>query len=901
MDEITKRDESLLSFFKSKYLIYVALAILLVIGAYIRYLPLTDHNGIPGLWDITTNDYTLGPDLDPFLFLRYATMLDTDGSIPTIDMMRYYPSGYDTRGEALLVPWLIYLTHNAINTVSSTFYSINYAAALLPVIMFGFTILFFFLFVKEIFYRKQKQNHLYSGIIAIISTIFLIIVPSFLGRTVAGIPEKESVGFFLMFLAAWLFLKSWKEDDNQIKCYLYSILAGISTGLMGLAWGGVIYLFVSIPVASMLAFIINKFKRVNYIGFALWLASSLIVMLSFSDKFNIKQFLFSIGLSLGTILLFVFMIHILCQKLKIYAWFKNKYPTSIVRHVPENILSIVISFILMIIGASILVGPSFLVNTVLDISRVLFNPTAGGRWVTTVAENQQPYFVQWSANFGTYVLYLFLISSVFFIRKVFNMLTEKENMILTGSYIFLLIGIIYSRYSPAALLNGENFISKALYLSSVIVFMVVIVYHYIKYNKNKINIFEKIDFSDLFLTILFIVTLFTARSAVRLIMVLAIIAPIFIAYIIAELIQKVKESKDSTNKLFTAIILITTLILTGFSGYQYYNITKTQAYNYVPYYYTYQWQQAMDWVRDSTPTTSVFAHWWDYGYWVQSIGHRATITDGGNSNIYWNYLMGRNILTGDNQKDSLEFLYTHNATHLLIDSSDIGKYGAFSQIGSDAVLDRFSNGPAIMATDPKTLKETRNGTVEIYQGTSYLDEDISFNGTYIFKENGAVLGVVMEKNNGEYIQPQAIFYNRGSQVMVPLRYVYYNKTLTDFGSGINATAYPIQQLAQVGIGMSINPTGGLIYLSPRIMRGFLGQVYILNDPLNNFPAFKLNHSQPDFILQQVAAQGIKVDEFVEYGGIRGPIKIWSINYNGDEILNPKYLNTTFPPEITWKF
>jgi hypothetical protein len=85
------------------------------------------------------------------------------------------------------------------------------------------------------------------------------------------------------------------------------------------------------------------------------------------------------------------------------------------------------------------------------------------------------------------------------------------------------------------------------------------------------------------------------------------------------------------------------------------------------------------------------------------------------------------------------------------------------------------------------------------------------------------------------------------------------------------------------------------------MRGFLGQVYILNDPLNNFPAFKIAHQQPDFILQQLSAQGVILNEFVEYNGIRGPIKIWEINYTGNEKLNIDYLSTTLPKYITWQF
>src|SRR3990172_10160255 len=98
----------------------------------------------------------------------------------------------------------------------------------------------------------------------------------------------------------------------------------------------------------------------------------------------------------------------------------------------------------------------------------------------------------------------------------------------------------------------------------------------------------------------------------------------------------------------------------------------------------------MTWVRENTERNTVFGHWWDYGYWVQSIGERATVLDGGNAISYWNHMMGRYALTGTNETEALEFLYAHNTTHFLIDSTDIGKYPAFSSIGSDENYDRRS-------------------------------------------------------------------------------------------------------------------------------------------------------------------------------------------------------------------
>jgi len=132
--------------------------------------------------------------------------------------------------------------------------------------------------------------------------------------------------------------------------------------------------------------------------------------------------------------------------------------------------------------------------------------------------------------------------------------------------------------------------------------------------------------------------------------------------------------------------------------------------------------KAMKWVREETPKNAVFGHWWDYGYWVQSLGERATVLDGGNRIGYWNYLMGRHVLTGDNQDDALEFLYNHNTTHLLIDSSDIGKYGAYSSIGSDDNFDRAS-GIGIFILDEKQTQETQDQIMFVYSGGVGLDED----------------------------------------------------------------------------------------------------------------------------------------------------------------------------------
>ncbi len=110
---IEERKEKVKNFFKSNpnRIFWFVLILLVILGIITRIQPLLDHGGRPGLWDVTTNDYTLGPDLDPFLFLKYAKTMISESGLPSIDIMRNVPLGFDTSTELQMVPYMIVLTY----------------------------------------------------------------------------------------------------------------------------------------------------------------------------------------------------------------------------------------------------------------------------------------------------------------------------------------------------------------------------------------------------------------------------------------------------------------------------------------------------------------------------------------------------------------------------------------------------------------------------------------------------------------------------------------------------------------------------------------------------------------------------------------------------------------------
>ncbi|MBS3124562.1 hypothetical protein J4437_08105, partial [Candidatus Woesearchaeota archaeon] len=794
-----------------------------------------------------------------------------------------------------LLPYMIVWMYKIINLFYSS--NIEFAAVIFPVIMFALTIISFFLFVREIFIKKNKENKTQANIIALISTFFMIVIPAFLSRTIAGIPEKESAAFFFMFFAFYLFLKAWKTEKlgNYI---ILGILAGVSTALMGLIWGGVMYIFIPIGLAGLIAFIINKFNKKEFIVYSLWMFSSFALLNIFSNRYSVIGTLTSLDTGLDFFVFSISLVHFILWNTSL-----SKIKPIAETRIPKNIFSLLISIILLIIAVSLLLGPSFIIEKIKTIHQTIFKPVIG-RWKITVAENRQPNFKEWSSSFGPFIknipvlFWLFFTGSIVLFKKMVAEAGKRDSWILTGFYSLFLCGLIFSRYSGSSIFSGENFISKSFYYISALLLVSVLVYYYIKYEKEGKKVFENMNYGFILLFSLFIFTLFTARGAVRLIMVLGPIAPIFVGYLVVESFEGFRKNKEETLKILLGILFILIIILSIFTFWKFYQAVKSEAYNFVPSMYTYQWQKAMEWIREETPKDAVFGHWWDYGYWLQTIGKRATMLDGGNAIGYWNYLMGRYVLTGDNQKDALEVLYNHNVTHFIIDSTDIGKYTAFSSIGSDINFDRYSWFGTFLL-DERQIQETKNQTLYLYTGGAALDEDLIINEEFgqqvLLPGQSAGIGAII------FPIPYVIAVFQGRQYKVNLRYLSLSgKEFFDFKTGIEAVAYIFPKIIQEGQGINSNPIGAAMFISPRLFRGMLSNIYILNDPLKKFPNFELAYSEPNWIVDDLNRQGMNLPEFIFFQGVQGPIKIWEVKYTGNETIQEKYIDKDSSKYIGWQ-
>ena len=76
------------------------------------------------------------------------------------------------------------------------------------------------------------------------------------------------------------------------------------------------------------------------------------------------------------------------------------------------------------------------------------------------------------------------------------------------------------------------------------------------------------------------------------------------------------------------------------------------------------WLQALAWMRENTPPSSVVFAWWDYGYWITALGDRRTLSDNGTQNSTQIGMVAQTFL--DNATFAIPTLQRYNVSYVAI-------------------------------------------------------------------------------------------------------------------------------------------------------------------------------------------------------------------------------------------
>ncbi len=825
------------------------------------------------LKDETTGDY-IPLALDPYYFMRMAeTIMDTGNNLPEYDSFRSSPE-IDILWLDEILPSVLAHSYKLIGNVFDI--SFRFYDVISPVIFYIIGIILFFILC----YVLTSNKWLSLG-----ASSFLAVVGSYLYRTMAGFSDHESIGMaslFLCFLVFTLAIKYLSNKKSRVwwKSLIFGALIGLTTTIVIGAWGGVAsFLFIIFPLSYFLIWIFNSRKKdLSFIYNSLimyfsWIIFTLIMGLLFHLRGVSNYFTGTTGII--SLAIFAFMIID-----GIFQFFEFKFIREKFRVLYSLVASAVLGFIgLFIIGKN----PFRLLG---EIVKYLIKPFGDNRVGLTVAENAQPYLVDWIGNTGSTIFWLFVFGiALFGVQLMRNIKKTNHKVGFIFSYLFMISGILFSRISAVSSFDGISFISNMFYFIPLLFFWIYLFYLY--FNDNfRWKPFECFLFSWMFFTII------SGRAAARMFFAITPFVCFMAAYSIYRLIKEYKVSKDDVLRIVLVILIIFSLVVSTIAISKSYQSIKYTAQYTSPSAHA-QWQKAMKWVRENTDEDSIFGHWWDYGYWVQTLGERVTIADGGYHPASVVHPIGRYVLTTPNPETAYSYLKTMDVDYLLIDPTEIGKYSAFSKIGSDENWDRFSMIPTGVY-DPTQVKETANETIMAYNIRGVVDEDMKYDvdGDGIdelflpgpsYDEIGsptyrAYLGAVLfKKTDNMLLQSEGIYLYNNQQYRLPVRYTYFDDELYDFGNGVDAVIMVVPGVSS----NSVDMFGGMIYLSPKVKDSLFAQVYLLDDAFGQYSNIELVHEELDDVVNSVRASSNGVfdkHEFMFYnGGFRGPIKIYNVS------------------------
>ena len=202
---------------------------------------------------------------------------------------------------------------------------------------------------------------------------------------------------------------------------------------------------------------------------------------------------------------------------------------------------------------------------------------------------------------------------------------------------------------------------------------------------------------------------------------------------------------------------------------------------------TNDWLDALDWMKNNTPKDAVVASWWDYGYWIQTMGERASLAD--NSTVSTRIIQ--------------------NIAKMLLNNPDTA-WNTLNEMQADYVL-VFVAGEKLNLSTDDSFYTLRNGGDESkkqwfmriagYDTSKYLHSD-GISGTDYFW-NETLLGKMFPFSLLGYVNPNNL--NQQSQTYVPGMIPIYEKDIkfTSDGDGPLRLVYASSSYTEEKIGPMI--------------------------------------------------------------------------------------------------
>ncbi|WP_245867381.1 peptidylprolyl isomerase [Candidatus Nitrosotalea bavarica] len=551
-------------------------------------------------------------EFDPFFNYRATQyLLDNglDAYVHWHDTMSWYPAGRDVFDTAQ-VP--LHVTDAVLYKIFGGGMSLYDFTIIFPVVFGSMTVIVIFALVRVL-------GGTSAGLFA---SLFFALSPPIIVRGTIGWFKSEPLGLFYGLLGVYLFLSGLKSKNKKVAAA--KMVGGgffLATGFA--SWGGIEFFL--LPLG--LFFVALPFIRKDH-NFLLWAVPLFVAvtMVISGGLFARPGPTFVFGMRgfamIGPTILLVIIIFI------------QKYSKE--QHRMRN--SLLALAALVIIGGMVLSSGAFHSTSFRYLNAMDPFLTSEDPLVDSVAEHATPTLAQNFSYFSVLMLFAGLGIWLVFRKKNGDENTSKFSLRNEMIVFALIIGIV-GAYSGSTFSRLELLTATSVIILSSIG-LAILVTDILKKENKQVKVIESSNKG-------------TTRTRKE--------------------TTPIKKTSDLLGRIpkiaFVAVIVALFLVPTLYPvNGNWISITKSPptilngGSNFA--ISTSDWPDALNWLKTNTPKDSVVASWWDYGYWIQTLGERTTIAD--NATVDTNVIANIARMLLDSPDEAWKALKKMGANYVLV-------------------------------------------------------------------------------------------------------------------------------------------------------------------------------------------------------------------------------------------
>ena len=570
---------------------------------------------------------------DAYFYYWQAHLISENGHLPERDMHRWLPLGRDLGQTLNLYGYVLAYTHKALTVLLPTL-SLYHVTFYAPVFFFclGGAVLCLFLY--------YTHGTLFSSSVGIILTT----LPGTIDRSTAGFGDRDAWCFMLGLLSVTAYLTSLKAHKKKRRLF-WTLASGCVVFLGGLSWEG-FGVFISIIICVELWRFLTSETEDGLAHYLLWMLTFVptlwIASPAYRNGYGFAEHLFAFFLVPPVVLFGIRTLRSLLlsniEKLRPYA--------------RSLALGITLTSTAVALGYVLIQRHTFADTTV---------PFSQNPLMLSVEELQSPDLFFWLSRYGSIALF----GSFGIILMHLQWLKKYSKALAMVPTLF--ISTILFR-EPLEKTIGNPELGHLLFFTACLLYLITFLF--IAATRKKPIENENVTVAFL---ACFCIWAALTRDARRYDVFIGIALAYFTTQMVIHIAENISENinwKQETLKKGIAVLTLALLIffkpLGGHATRALYASTRLTP--------AFPRENALvntiRWMKNNLNSTAVVAANWSYGSTLNVLGGVKTIIDQDHYIQNWIHLYHKYIYKATADQDSLEFLKTHSATHLMLTQTE---------------------------------------------------------------------------------------------------------------------------------------------------------------------------------------------------------------------------------------